>query len=75
MVVEAAPSTPFEVPEPDFPLELLIVALDAPAQLGEVDQTTEGDLFGKGREPVFGGLVLALGCEVAPNIDPTLEAS
>ena len=49
------------MPEPDLLLELLIVALDAPAQLGEVDQPAEGDVFGKGREPVFGRLVLALG--------------
>jgi hypothetical protein len=29
VVVEAAPSSPFEMPEPDLLLELLIVALDA----------------------------------------------
>ena len=33
---------PFEVAEPDLLLELLVIALDAPAQLGEVDQAAEG---------------------------------
>jgi hypothetical protein len=30
-MVEAAPSSPFEVSEPDLLLQLLIIALDAPA--------------------------------------------
>ena len=46
VVMEAAPSAAFEMPEPDLLLELLIVALDAPAQLGEVDQALKGDVFG-----------------------------
>jgi hypothetical protein len=33
--MKAAPSAPFEMPESDLLLEFLIVALDAPAQLGE----------------------------------------
>ena len=45
MVVEAAPAAPFEMAEPDLLLEFLIVALDAPAQLGEIDQTMERDAF------------------------------
>ena len=59
--MEATPSAAFEMPEPDLLLEFLIVALDAPAQLGDVDQPMEGDIFWKGRQPVFGGLILALG--------------
>src|SRR5882672_12802592 len=59
-MVEAAPSAPFIVPEPDLLLELLIVALDTPAQFGGVDESAEGDVFGKGREPVFCRRVLAL---------------
>ena len=35
---------PSKWPEPDLLLELLIVALDAPAQLGEIDQAIEGDV-------------------------------
>ena len=38
-MVEAAPAAPFEVAQPDLLFELLIVALDAPAQFGEIDQT------------------------------------
>ena len=59
--MESAPPAPLEMPEPDLLLEFLIVAFDAPAQLCEVDQTTEGDAFGKGREPIFGRLLLFLG--------------
>src|SRR5471032_1642403 len=60
MVMESAPSAPFEVAKPEFLLELLIVALDAPAQFGDVDQTAEGNIWREGREPVFGRLILAL---------------
>jgi hypothetical protein len=34
--MEAAPTASFKVPEPNFLLEFLIVALDAPTQLGEL---------------------------------------
>ena len=37
-MMEATPAAPFVVTEPDLLLEFLIVALDAPAQLGEIDQ-------------------------------------
>src|SRR5215216_5402802 len=58
--MEAAPAAPFIVSQPDFLLEVLIVALDAPAQLGPIDQPTEADPVGQGREPVLGWLLLAL---------------
>src|ERR1019366_5450099 len=61
VMMEAAPPTPFKMSEPELLLELLIVPFDTPAQLGGVDQPAEGDLFRKGREPVFGRLILALG--------------
>ena len=60
-MMEAAPSAAFIVPEAEFLLELLVVALDAPAQLGEIDQAVERDVVRKGGEPVFGWLALALG--------------
>src|SRR5450759_4926258 len=60
MVVEAAPSSPLEMPKPDLLLELLIIAFNAPAQLGQVDQRPECDVLGKSRKPVFGWFVLAL---------------
>src|SRR6202142_4626140 len=34
VVVEATPTSPFEMPEPNLLFEILIIALDAPAQLG-----------------------------------------
>jgi hypothetical protein len=61
MVMEAAPSAAFEMPEPDLLLEFLIVALDAPARLGKIHQAIEGDVGGKGREPIFGWLLLPFG--------------
>src|SRR3954469_18624920 len=59
MVVEAAPAAALVVPKPEFLLELLVVALDAPPELGEFDQAREADVLRQGREPVFGGLLLA----------------
>src|SRR5437879_5911940 len=60
-MMEAAPAAPFEMAEPDLLLEFLIVALDAPAQFGEVNQTMEGNVLRKRREPVLGRLLLAFG--------------
>src|SRR6266849_638467 len=59
-MMEAAPSAPFIVPEPNFLLEILIVALDAPAQFGQINQPAAADLFRQGREPVFGRRLLPL---------------
>jgi hypothetical protein len=55
--VEAAPSAPFKVPDPDL---LLIVALDASAQLGEIDQRAKADIGWKRRKPVLGPARLPL---------------
>src|SRR5580658_8327078 len=60
-MVKAAPTSSFIVTETDLLLELLIVALDAPAQLGAVDQPVEGDVLGQGREPIFGGISFLCG--------------
>src|SRR5215218_6564134 len=59
MMVEAAPAAALVVPEPEFLLELLVVAFDAPPELGEFDQAREADVLRQGREPVLGGLLLA----------------
>ncbi len=40
-MVEAAPSPSFKMSQPDLLLEFLIVAFDAPSQLGNVDELTE----------------------------------
>src|SRR5258708_15899414 len=59
-MMKATPAASFIVPEPDFMLELLIIALDAPAQLGGIDQIAECDAARQSREPVLGRLLLAL---------------
>ena len=53
-MMEAAPPAPFVVPKPDFLLQLQIVPLDTPAQLGEVDEFAEADIGWQRREPIFG---------------------
>ena len=60
VMVKAEPSASFEMPEADLLLEFLIVALDAPAQLGGVDQIAKRNASRQGREPIFCGLFLAL---------------
>src|SRR4051812_40664376 len=59
MVGEAAPAAALVGPEPQFLLELLVVALDAPPELGKFNQARETNVLRQGREPVFGGLLLA----------------
>src|SRR3982751_2220846 len=58
-MVETAPAAALVVPEPQFLLELLVIAFDAPPELGEFDQAHEADVLRQGREPVLGGLLLA----------------
>src|SRR4249919_4385936 len=59
-MMEAPPAAAFEMSEPDLLLEFLIIPLDAPAQLRCVDQIRKGNVFRKGRKPVFGRLAFAL---------------
>src|SRR3982751_2105771 len=59
MVVEAAPAAALVVPEPEFLLELLVVAFDAPPELGRFNKALETNVLRQGREPVLGGLPLA----------------
>src|ERR1700730_11558357 len=42
MVVEAAPPAPLIITKAEFLLQLLIIALDPPSQLGDINQTFEG---------------------------------
>ena len=58
--MEAAPSAAFEVSKPDLLLEFLIIALDAPAQHGVIDQVFKADVFGKIGKPIFERLVLVV---------------
>jgi hypothetical protein len=42
-MMEAAPPASLVVPETNFLLELLVIALDAPAQLGKIDKPLEAN--------------------------------
>ena len=47
--------------EPDLLLEFLIITLDPPPQFGGAAQIAQCDVAWQSREPVLGGLLLALG--------------
>src|SRR5437764_6615331 len=59
MMVEAAPPAPFIIAEAELLLELLIIALDPPPQLCQIDQTIEGGIFGQSGKPILGRLGFA----------------
>src|SRR3989338_1103088 len=58
MMMKPAPAAALEMVEPELVLEFLIIALDAPAQLGEADEISEGRRLRQGREPILRGLGL-----------------
>src|SRR5258707_2290587 len=60
-MMEAPPAAALIVAEADFLLEVVIIALDAPAQLGDVDKAAERHVLVDGCEPEFGRSGLALG--------------
>src|SRR5271170_7753315 len=60
-MMESAPASPFEMGEVDLAFEFLVVAFDAPAQFGRVDENVDGRVFRHGRKPVFRRLFFALG--------------
>jgi hypothetical protein len=64
MMMEAAPAAASEMVQPELVFELLVVALDPPAQLGEVDEIGEGRRCRQGREPA----ALVLGKPVSSTI-------
>jgi hypothetical protein len=47
-MVESAPASSFEMGEAEFAFEFLVVAFDAPAQFGRVDENVEGRVFRQG---------------------------
>src|SRR5271166_2790996 len=74
-MVETAPTTPFVVAQPNLLLEIEVVALDPPAQLGQIDHALQRDVGWQCGEPVvvrFGFTVRPLdqqpffGCWLAP---------
>src|SRR5271154_7141955 len=44
-MMESAPASPFEMGEVDLAFEFLVVAFDAPAQFGRVDENVDGRVF------------------------------
>jgi len=54
-MMESAPASSFEMGEAEVAFEFLVVALDAPAQFGRVDENVDGRVFGQGRKPAFVG--------------------
>src|SRR5271166_5373570 len=57
--MEASPSPALIMPEPDLLLEVLIIALDAPAHFDDVDEAAERHLLVDGCKPILGRLGLA----------------
>ena len=60
VVVEASPCSPLEVVEPELLLHLLVVALDAPAQLGAADELFQRGADRERRQPELDRLGLSL---------------
>ena len=51
--MKAAPSASFIVAEPEFLLQFLIVALDPPAQFGEIDEIPQRHIGWQTRQPIL----------------------
>src|SRR5215470_11652693 len=61
VMMESPPATALIMAEADFLLEVTVIMLDTPAQLGEIDEPAQRHVRVDGCEPVFDRLVLALG--------------
>ena len=57
VAVPAQVGAAFEVVQSQAGLELAVVVLDPPSDLGQAHQLFQGDVFGQGGQPVAGGLV------------------
>src|SRR5271167_3591580 len=53
--------------KPHFLLEVLVIALDPPAEFGAIDQFFEADIGGQGRQPVLGRLRLVAGHSISSH--------
>ena len=67
-MMEARPTAALIMPEANFLLEVLIITLDAPAHLGEIDKAAERHVRVDGCEPVLGGSRLTLGALSAARV-------
>src|SRR5262245_19390217 len=59
VVMKPSPLAPFVMPQAYLLFEFFVIALNPPAQLGEVDQLLKRNRRRQGREPVFGRCALA----------------
>ena len=59
--MEAAPASSFEMSQAEFAFQFLVVAFDAPAQFGRVDEDFDGRVFGQGRKSLFCRLFFTFG--------------
>ncbi len=55
-MMKAAPTSSLEMPQAQFLLQLLVIALDDPALLGLAEQVLEVRLHWHGGHPILGGL-------------------
>src|SRR3954454_10190616 len=60
-MMEAAPAASLVVPKAQFLFQLLVIALDPPAQFGQIDQAIKWDIRRKGSQPILDRLGLTLG--------------
>src|SRR5690349_23198644 len=60
MMMKAAPAASFIMVEPEFLLEILVITLNSPPQLGHVDQIDQGGRGRQGREPILARLLVTL---------------
>src|SRR6266536_1845554 len=75
MMMEASPAAALEMTQPELVLELLIVALDPPTQLGEADELGERGRLRQRREPILRGLrVLSRPLDQHPLLRPGRRA-
>ena len=58
-MMEAAPAASFEVAQPQFLFQFLIIAFDDPALFCQPDQSVQADAFGQIGHPVFSGFGFA----------------
>lgn len=71
--MEAAPPSPFVVAKAEFLFEVLIVALNTPSQLRQVDHRPARRGSGQGAQPVFRGFWLTgRPLDEAPLLSPRL---
>src|SRR5712691_11930039 len=75
MMMEPPPAAALEVIQAQLILELLIVALDAPAELGEADEGGDRGRRRQGREPILCGLAFpSRPFDQQPLVRPGLRA-